>query len=92
MIGYTITSQKIVNQGTAVLIERFGKYHRTLEPGLNFIIPIIDNLVLEDSTRVQVLDINPQPCITKDSTQIRVDAVMYWQIIHCNLIYSHNQY
>ncbi len=87
MIGYTITSQKIVNQGTAVLIERFGKYHRTLEPGLNFIIPIIDDLVLEDSTRVQVLDINPQPCITKDSTQIRVDAVMYWQIINLHDAY-----
>ncbi len=87
IMGYTVGSQKIVNEGTAVLVERFGKYHRTLEPGLNFIIPLIDIIVLEDSTRVQVLDIQPQPCITKDSTPIKVDAVMYWQITNLHDAY-----
>ncbi len=87
IMGYTVGSQKIVNEGTAVLVERFGKYHRTLEPGLNFIIPLIDIIVLEDSTRVQVLDINPQPCITRDSTPIKVDAVMYWQITNLHDAY-----
>jgi len=81
LIGYALGSAKLVSQGNEALVERLGRYHRKLKPGLNFIVPLIDQIVMEDTTREQVLDIKPQNVITKDNIYLEVDAVVYWRII-----------
>ena len=80
LMGYALGSAKIVNEGNEVLVERLGRRHRTLKPGLNFIVPLVDQIVMEDTTREQVLDIKPQNVITVDNIYLEVDAVLYWRI------------
>ena len=79
-VGYAIGSTKIITQGNEALVERLGKYHRRLDPGLNYIIPFIDRIAVEDTIREQVLDIEPQQAITKDNILVTVDAVVFWKI------------
>ncbi len=81
VLGYTIGSTKIVSEGNEALVERLGKYNKRLNPGLNYIIPFIDRVVIEDTTRERVLDIPPQQAITKDNVSVEVDAVVFWQIL-----------
>jgi regulator of protease activity HflC (stomatin/prohibitin superfamily) len=81
LIGYALGSAKLIRQGNIALVERLGKYHRVLESGLNFIVPFLDQIVMEDTTREQVLDIKPQNVITKDQVYLEVDGVVYWRII-----------
>lgn len=80
LVGYALASAKMVNQGNAALVERLGQYHRQLNPGLSFIVPIIDQIVMENTTREQLLDIKPQNVITKDGIYLEVDAILYWRI------------
>jgi len=80
VIGYTIGSTKIVNQGNEALVERLGQYNKKLKPGLNYIIPFIDKIAVEETTREQVLDTEPQQAITKDNISVEVDAIVYWRI------------
>lgn len=81
IIGYTIGSTKIVNEGNQALVERLGRYHKKLDPGLNYIIPFIDRIAVEDTVREQVLDIPPQQAITKDNIALEVDAVVLWRVM-----------
>lgn len=81
IIGYTIGSTKIVNEGNQALVERLGRYHKKLDPGLNYIIPFIDRIAVEDTVREQVLDIPPQQAITKDNISLQVDAVVLWRVM-----------
>ena len=62
------------------IVERLGQYHRKLKPGLNFIVPLVDQIVMEDTTREQILDIKPQDVITQDNISVEVDAIVYWRI------------
>lgn len=87
LVGYTVGSVKIVNQGNQALVERVGRYHRKLKPGLNFVVPFIDTIVLEDTIREQVLDTEPQIAITKDNISLEVDAVVYWRILELERSY-----
>jgi regulator of protease activity HflC (stomatin/prohibitin superfamily) len=87
IIGYTVGSVKIINEGNVALVERLGQYHRKLEPGLNFIIPLLDAVVLEETTREKVLSIEPQQAITKDNVSLKADAVIYWQIIELEKVF-----
>ncbi len=80
LIGYALGSAKLINQGNEALVERLGKSHRTLNPGLNFIVPLVDQIVMEDTTREQFLDIKPQNIITEDNVYLEVDAVVFWKI------------
>jgi regulator of protease activity HflC (stomatin/prohibitin superfamily) len=80
LVGYALGSAKIINEGNEALVERLGQRHRTLKPGLNFIVPLVDQIVVEDTTREQILDIKPQKVITKDNVYIEVDGVVTWQI------------
>lgn len=80
-------SVKIVNQSNTALVESLGSYKRKLEPGLNFIVPFIDRVVFQETTREKVLDIEPQQCITRDNVSITVDAVIYWRIIDMERAY-----
>ena len=80
VIGYSIGSTKIITQGNEALVERLGKFHKKLEPGLNYIIPFIDRVAVEDTVREQVLDIPAQQAITKDNISVEVDAVVFWKV------------
>ncbi len=86
-VAYAISSIKIINQGNEALVERFGRYHRKLSPGLNFIVPLIDSIVLEASTRERVLDLKPVEAITKDNVSLLTDAVLYWRILQLEQTY-----
>ncbi|HZG38690.1 MAG TPA: stomatin-like protein [Nodosilinea sp.] len=87
IIGYTVGSVRIINQGTEALVERLGRYHRKLKPGLNFIVPALDYIVLRDSVREQILDVAKQGAITRDNVSLEVDAVVYWRILELELTY-----
>ncbi|MEM9152583.1 MAG: stomatin-like protein [Cyanobacteria bacterium P01_F01_bin.3] len=80
IFGYTAGSVRIVKEGNAALVERLGRFKRTLKPGLNMIVPLLDVVVLQDSMREQTLDIKPQRAITKDNVNLEVDAIIYWRI------------
>lgn len=81
LIGYALGSAKLINEGNEALVERLGRYHRKLKPGLNFIVPLVDSIVMEDTTREQILDIKPQKVITKDNVYLEVDGVVSWRIM-----------
>lgn len=81
IVGYTFGSVKIVNQGTEALVERLGRYHRKLNPGMNFVVPLLDSIVLEESVRERTIDTEPQAAITKDNLEVEVDAIIYWRIL-----------
>ena len=69
-------SIKVIPQHRRAIVERFGKYNRYLEPGLNFVIPLIEVIKSRD-IRSHTLDIPAQPVITKDNVEIRVDGIVW---------------
>ena len=71
---------KVVPQQSAWVVERLGKYHGTLSPGLNFLIPFIDRLAYRHSLKEIPLDVPSQVCITRDNTQLKVDGILYFQV------------
>ncbi|MFM9882265.1 MAG: SPFH domain-containing protein [Burkholderiales bacterium] len=75
-----LKSVRVVPQQYAWVVERLGKFHAVLEPGLNFIIPVIDNVAYRHSLKEVPVDVPQQVCITKDNTQLGVDGVLYYQI------------
>jgi regulator of protease activity HflC (stomatin/prohibitin superfamily) len=70
----------IIHQAQKGLIERFGRYKETLEPGLRFIIPFIDRVAARVDMRETVLDVEPQAVITKDNVGVTIDAVVYYYV------------
>lgn len=69
------------------LVERLGKYHRTLDPGVNFIIPLLEKVVIRALMSERLLDVPPQQTITKDNVSLAVDAIVYWQIVNLRRAY-----
>lgn len=80
-----VLSIKIVNQSYAVVIERFGKYHRTLETGPHLILPFFDKAHTPVSLKEHVEDFRPQPVITKDNVTMQIDTVVYYQVTDTKL-------
>ncbi|MBD2189298.1 SPFH domain-containing protein [Pseudanabaena mucicola] len=78
---YIYRSFRIIDQGQIALVERFGKYQKTMEPGINIVLPFIDRVALVKSSREQVLEMPPQPCMTSDNVSLNVSGAMYWQIV-----------
>ncbi|HEY9738111.1 MAG TPA: SPFH domain-containing protein [Trichocoleus sp.] len=87
IVGYSVGSVRVINQGNEALVERLGRYHRKLKPGLNFVVPFMDSVVLEDSVRERLLDIEPQSAITRDNVSLEVDAIVYWKILDLERTY-----
>ncbi|MEY4426747.1 MAG: hypothetical protein RL535_1045 [Pseudomonadota bacterium] len=77
---FIIRTIKVVPQQHAWVIERLGKYHATLTPGLNFLVPFVDKVAYKHVLKEITLDIPSQVCITKDNTQLQVDGVLYFQV------------
>lgn len=71
---------KIIPQANAGIVERLGKYHRTLGPGLNLILPGIDRLRPLVDLREKVVSFPPQPVITEDNLVVSIDTVIYFQV------------
>ncbi len=72
---------KVVSQGQNITVERFGRYNKTLKPGLSVINPIIDSLGKRLNMMEQVMDVPSQEAITRDNAMVKVDGVIFFQII-----------
>lgn len=75
-----VNSVRLVRQSTAVVVERLGKYNKTLQTGLHLIIPFFDRANAPISLKEKVADFQPQPVITKDNVTMQIDTVVYFQI------------
>ena len=75
-----IRSIRIIPQATAGVVERLGRYHKTLEPGLNLLVPFIDRVRPLIDMREQVVSFPPQPVITEDNLVVSIDTVVYFQV------------
>ena len=74
-------SARIVPQKTAFVIERLGKYTKTLEAGFHILVPFIDRVAYRHSLKERAVDVESQTCITKDNIAVEVDGVLYLQVI-----------
>jgi regulator of protease activity HflC (stomatin/prohibitin superfamily) len=70
----------VVPQQHAWVVERLGKYHATLGPGLNIVVPFVDRVAYKHILKEIPLDVPPQVCITRDNTQLQVDGILYFQV------------
>jgi len=77
---FIVRSLKVVPQQHAWVVERLGKYHSTLTPGLNFLLPFVDSVAYKHSLKEIALDVPSQICITRDNTQLQVDGILYFQV------------
>jgi len=77
---FIMRSLKVVPQQHAWVVERLGKYHASLGPGLNILVPFVDRVAYKHSLKEIPLDVPSQVCITRDNTQLQVDGILYFQI------------
>jgi regulator of protease activity HflC (stomatin/prohibitin superfamily) len=77
---FVVRTLKVVPQQNAWVVERLGKFHATLAPGLNFLMPFIDRVAYKHSLKEIPLDVPSQVCITRDNTQLTVDGILYFQV------------
>ncbi|MBQ8793066.1 MAG: SPFH/Band 7/PHB domain protein, partial [Clostridia bacterium] len=78
-------SIRVVRQATAVVVERVGKYHKTLDTGIHVILPFFDKTSKPINLKEIPADFNPQPVITKDNVTMQIDTVVYFQITDAKL-------
>ena len=76
-----LASVKIVPQAEVWIIERLGRYHRSLHGGLNFIIPFLDRVRAVFNTQEQVIDIPPQDVITKDNVSVKINGLVFMRVV-----------
>lgn len=79
-IVFAFQAIKVVPQQSAWIVERLGKFHAVLSPGLNVVIPFVDRVAYKHSLKEIPLDTPSQVCITKDNTQLSVDGVLFFQV------------
>jgi regulator of protease activity HflC (stomatin/prohibitin superfamily) len=79
-VTFVMKAVKVVPQQNAWVMERLGRFHAVLQPGLNIVIPFIDRIAYRHSLKEVPLDTPSQVCITKDNTQLQVDGVLYFQV------------
>src|SRR5258705_12711671 len=78
---FVMRAIKIVPQQHAWIVEKLGKYDRTLTPGLAFVVPFVERVAYKHSLKEVPLDVPSQVCITRDNTQLTVDGIIYFQVI-----------
>ncbi|MGN0798295.1 MAG: SPFH domain-containing protein [Christensenellales bacterium] len=79
------TGIRIVRQATGVIVERLGKYSKTLDVGVHFILPLFDRTLPPVILKEKVADFKPQPVITKDNVTMQIDTVVYFQVTDVKL-------
>jgi regulator of protease activity HflC (stomatin/prohibitin superfamily) len=79
-ILFIVKATKVVPQQQAWVVERLGKFHASLLPGLNFVVPFVDRVIQKHSLKEVPLDVPSQICITRDNTQLQVDGILYFQV------------
>lgn len=75
-----IKAVRVVPQQHTLVVERLGKFHAVLEPGLNWVMPFVDRVAFKHDLREIPLDVPSQICITRDNTQLQVDGILYFQV------------
>ena len=80
IVVFIFEGVRIVPQQNAWVVERLGKFHSVIEPGLNLIVPFLDRVAYRHSLKEVPLDVPEQVCITKDNTQLSVDGIIYFQV------------
>ena len=80
VVFFVTRAVKVVPQQNAWVLERLGKYHATLAPGFNLILPFLDKVAYKHSLKEIPLDVPSQICITRDNTQLQVDGILYFQV------------
>jgi regulator of protease activity HflC (stomatin/prohibitin superfamily) len=80
-----LKTARIVPQRQAHVVERLGKYHKTLEAGFHILIPFIDRVAYKHSLKEIAMDVPPQFCITKDNIAIEIDGLLYMQVLDAKL-------
>jgi regulator of protease activity HflC (stomatin/prohibitin superfamily) len=80
VVTFIVKAVRIVPQQHAWVVERLGKFHAALSPGLNIVIPFIDRIAYKHSLKEVPLDTPSQVCITRDNTQLHVDGVLFFQV------------
>lgn len=82
LVVYTILKCiRIVPQKQAYIVERLGKYHKTLDAGLHILWPVFDNVAYKHTLKEQAIDVPPQQCITRDNITVEVDGILYLQVM-----------
>lgn len=79
-VVFVIESIRVVPQQNAWVVERLGKFHSVLAPGLNIIVPFLDKVAYRHLLKEVPLDVPEQVCITRDNTQLAVDGILYYQV------------
>lgn len=80
-IALVFMGVKTVPQGLEFTVERFGRYTRTLRPGLHLIVPLVDRIGMRQNMMEKVMDVDSQEVITKDNAMITVDGVVFFQVL-----------
>ena len=79
-IVFVMKTINVVPQQHALVVERLGKFHTILPPGLHIVIPFVDRIAYRHMLKEVPLEVPPQVCITKDNTQLSVDGILYFQV------------
>ncbi len=79
-VAFVIEGVRVVPQQNAWVVERLGRFHAALEPGLNIIVPFVDRVAYRHSLKEVPLEVPEQVCITRDNTQLSVDGILYYQV------------
>jgi regulator of protease activity HflC (stomatin/prohibitin superfamily) len=79
-VVFVFKTVNVVPQQHAWVVERLGKYHTTLGPGLHIVFPFVDRIAYKHILKEIPLDVPPQVCITRDNTQLQVDGILYFQV------------
>lgn len=80
VIIFVIKALKVVPQQNSWVVERLGRFHAALLPGLNIVIPFVDRVAYKHMLKEVPLDVPSQICITRDNTQLQVDGILYFQV------------
>lgn len=76
------TMVRFVRQQTVLVVERLGRYNRTLSAGVNFVYPIVERVAYNFDMREQVIDVPAQEAITRDNATVTIDGILYYKIIN----------
>ncbi|RZL61970.1 MAG: paraslipin, partial [Pedobacter sp.] len=76
-----LSTFKVVPQRSVFIVERLGKYSRSLDAGFHILIPFIDKIAYKQNLKEQAIDVAPQICITKDNIAVEVDGILYLQVM-----------